>query len=59
MKVLCKHHDWQAKISLRQVRPQAGGQINPCSTGNIGLFLGTGLRQLEKECSMLRWCCTI
>ena len=33
--------------------------IEPSRTGNIGLFLGVGLQLLERECLMLRWCCTV
>ena len=57
MTVFCKHPDWQAEVNLGQVRP--GSQIRPWQTGNTGLFLGTALRQLERECSMWRWCCTV
>ena len=56
MTVNCKHPDWQAEVSCGPVRP--GGRISPGRTGNIGLFVGTGLRSLKRESSILRWCYT-
>ena len=59
MTVLCKHPDWQAKVSNGLVRP--GGrfwQDKPLQNRKQRFIFGNGLR-LQRECLRRRQCCTV